>query len=251
MADPVKSLLKSDLVRRTACALAALWIRLVHVTSRWQVMNDDAPNQLWDDGKPFIVAFWHNRLMMLSYIWRKGLPMNMLISQHRDGELIANTIAHLGINSVRGSSSRDGAQALRTLVKALKNGESIGITPDGPRGPRMRASDGVVSIARLAGVPILPATVATSRRRVLGSWDRFLIALPFSRGVYIWGEPVHVPRDASDKELADIRLMIENKLIDIGLQADELCGQPAIDPAPVQDAARQETDTEKTSQGAA
>ena len=231
MAGPLKTILKSGQVRRAACALAATWIRFVHATSRWQVIGDEAPNRLWDEGKPFIVAFWHNRLMMLSYIWRQGVPMNMLISQHRDGELIADTIAHLGIKSVRGSSSRDGAQALRTMVKALKSGESVGITPDGPRGPRMRATDGVISVARLAGVPIFPATVATSRRRVLGSWDRFLVALPFCRGVYIWGDPVDVPRDASESDLGDIRQLIEDQLTVISNRADEMCGQSPIAPA--------------------
>ena len=230
MARPVKTILKSGLVRRFACWLAASWIRFVHLTSRWEVRGGDKAEKLWNDGQPFIVAFWHNRLMMISYAWRKGVPFNMLISQHRDGELIANTIAHLGFQSIRGSSSRDGAAALRALVKALKSGESIGITPDGPRGPRMRASDGVVSIARLAGVPVLPITVATTRRKVLGSWDRFLVALPFSRGIYIWGDPVTVNR-TDDPE--DIRLVIEQSLTELGHEADRICGQALIEPAEV------------------
>jgi lysophospholipid acyltransferase (LPLAT)-like uncharacterized protein len=230
----LKSILKSEAVRRAACGLAALYIRFVHATSRWQFINDQVPKKLWDDDQPFIAAFWHNRLMMVSYSWRKGVPINMLISQHRDGELIANTIAHLGFKSVRGSTSRDGAQALRTMLKALRRGECIGITPDGPRGPRMRASDGIISVARLAGVPILPITVATSRRRVLSSWDRFLIALPFGHGVYIWGEPIDVPREASDSELGEIRQSIEDQLIQISNQADEMCDQTRIEPATAQ-----------------
>ena len=227
MARPVKTFLKSEFMRHLACALAASWIRFVHATSRWQVINDDLPERLWDEGQPFIVAFWHNRLMMLPYIWRKGVPMNMLISQHRDGELIANTIARLGIKSVRGSSSRDGAPALRAMVKALKKGECVGITPDGPRGPRMRASEGVVTVARLAGVPIIPATVATSRRRVLGSWDRFLVALPFCRGVFVWGDAIEITRDT---DMDQVRLEIEQVLTAIGNQADELCNQETIEP---------------------
>ncbi|MBT3699995.1 MAG: lysophospholipid acyltransferase family protein [Alphaproteobacteria bacterium] len=231
MARPFKMIMKSEAVRRAACGLAALYIRFVHVTNRWQIINDQAPQKLWDDDQPFIVAFWHNRLLMMPYTWRKSVPINMLISQHRDGELIANTIAHLGFKSVRGSTSRDGAQALRTMLKAIKRGECIGITPDGPRGPRMRASDGIVSVARLAGVPILPVTYATSRRRILSSWDRFLIALPFGRGVFIWGDPIGVPREASESDLVDIRQSIENQLILISNQADEKCDQTSIEPA--------------------
>ena len=248
MARPVKTILKSGLVRRFACWLAANWIRFVHLTSRWEIRGGDKPAKLWDDGQPFIVAFWHNRLMMISYAWRRGVPFNMLISQHRDGELIANTIAHLGYQSIRGSSSRDGAAALRAMVKALKGGESIGITPDGPRGPRMRASDGVVSVARLAGVPVLPVTVATTRRRVLGSWDRFLVALPFSRGVYIWGDPVTVSRHDDPEQ---IRLQIEQSLTKLGHEADRLCNQPIIEPADIPPEATEQSGDQTPSQGVA
>jgi len=251
MARPIKNILKSETMRRLACGLAATFIRLVHITSRWQVINAETPERMWDEGQPFIVAFWHNRLMMMPYIWRKGVAMNMLISQHRDGELIANTIAHFDLASVRGSSSRDGAQALRTMVKALKRGESVGITPDGPRGPRMRATHGVTSVARLAGIPIIPATVATSRRRVLGSWDRFLIALPFSKGVFIWGDPIDVPRGASEADMADARQQVEDQLTAISNRADALCGQAAIEPAPVPTQVNSSDKSEEASRGAA
>ena len=97
----------------------------------------------------------------------------MLISQHRDGQLIARTVRRFGIASIAGSTSHGGSAALRAILRALKAGQCIGVTPDGPRGPRMRATGGAVDIARLSGVPILPAAFATSRRRVLGSWDRF------------------------------------------------------------------------------
>jgi len=249
MARPIKNILKSEIVRRLACGLAATFIRLIHATSRWQVINSETPERMLDENQPFIVAFWHNRLMMMPYIWRKGVTMNMLISHHRDGELIANTIAHFGLASVRGSSSRDGAQALRTMVKAIKRGESVGITPDGPRGPRMRATDGVISVARLGGVPIIPATVATSRRRVLGSWDRFLIALPFSKGVFIWGDPLYVERGASEIDLADARQQLEDQLTAISNRADSLCGQPTIEPAPAPVAS--DGKSEESSRGAA
>ena len=86
-------------------------------------------------GGPGDVIFWHGRLLMMPHVWRAGVPMNMLISQHRDGRLIADTIAHFGLGSVAGSSSKGGAAAVRQIVKAIRAGEYAGVTPDGPRGP--------------------------------------------------------------------------------------------------------------------
>ena len=100
---------------------------------------------------------------MMPYCWNPQKTIYMLISQHRDGQLIARTVGHFGIKTAAGSSSRGGARALRTMVKALSKGEYVGITPDGPRGPRRRARDGIVRVARLFGVPVIPAPVVATR----------------------------------------------------------------------------------------
>ena len=235
MVNPIKTLLKSEAVRAAACAIAAWYARFVHLTTRWQEVDKAKVGTLWQTGEPFIVAHWHGRIMMLAFCWQRETPIKMLISQHRDGELIARTVAHLGIGAVRGSTSRDGASALRAMVKTIKQGSCVGITPDGPRGPRMRASDGVVTLARLCGVPIIPLSCATSRRRVLGSWDRFTIALPFSRGVFIWGEPISVPRKADAATLDHYRELVEQSLIEITAKADRLCDVEVVEPAPKPD----------------
>jgi lysophospholipid acyltransferase (LPLAT)-like uncharacterized protein len=231
MAKLLKSLLKSDAVRNAACAVAAWYTRFVHLTTRWQEVDKAKVDGLWEAEEPFIVAHWHGRIMMLAFAWRRKKPIRMLISKHRDGELIAKTVAHLGVGSVRGSSSRDGASALRAMVKTIKQGDCVGITPDGPRGPRMRASDGVVTLARLCDVPIIPLSYATSRRRVLGSWDRFTVALPFSRGVFIWGAPILAPRHAGPEELDRVRQAVEAELLSITAKADRLCQVEVIEPA--------------------
>lgn len=228
--SPLKRILKSDAVRRLVCWLGAGYIRLVHLTGRWRVVNGAAPQAYWDRGEPFILAFWHGRLLMMPCVWPRSKPIHMLISQHRDGRLIADTVGHFGIQTVTGSSSKGGAAALRSMVKALKAGDYVGITPDGPRGPRMRASDGVAAVARLAGVPVIPAAFGAHRRKVLGSWDRFLIAWPFSGGVFVWGDPISVGKDA-DPEAA--RQAIEAALIWVADEADRLTGQPPVEPAPV------------------
>ena len=229
--SPIKTFFRNNTVRMFLCWLGSLYIRLVSITGRWRIVGADIPEHFFTTGKPFILAFWHGRLLMMPRCWRKDKTIHVLISMHRDGRLLADTVGHLGMKTIAGSSSKGGATALRAMVKTLKEGNYIGITPDGPRGPRMRASDGIVSVARLAGVPILPVTYATSRRRILSSWDRFLIALPFGRGVFIWGDPIGVPREASESDLVDIRQSIENQLILISNQADEKCDQTSIEPA--------------------
>ncbi len=97
----------------------------------------------------------------------------------------------------------------------------------------MRASDGIVQLARLAGVPVLPLTVSVARRRVLRTWDRFLVPLPFSRGVFVWGEPIAVPRDADPAILEARRREIEDRLIALTADADRRCGQPPVAPDPM------------------
>jgi lysophospholipid acyltransferase (LPLAT)-like uncharacterized protein len=154
----------------------------------------------------------------------------MLISSHTDGQIIARTVAHLGIDTVEGSTAHRGGAALRALLKTLKSGICVGITPDGPRGPLMRASDGVIQLARLAGVPVIPCTVATARRRLLGSWDRFALALPFSRGVFIWGNPIAVAREADGTTLDEVRVAVERALNAITADADARMGHEPLAP---------------------
>lgn len=233
---------KSDAMRGLACRFVANYMALVHATTRWTIEGRAAADARWDANEPFILAFWHGRIGMMPYSWRRDRPMNMLISKHRDGELIANTIARLGIKSIRGSAAKAGSdknkggqEALMALVRAIRAGESIGITPDGPRGPRMRASVGVAAVARLTGVPVIPCAYATRARRVLfDSWDHFVAPLPFTRGAFVWGEPIFVDRKADAAALEDARARIEAALIAVTQRADEIVGQTPIQPAPAE-----------------
>ena len=226
----LKPVLRNAWVRGAICAVAALYIRLVHATSRWSVAGGEHAAALWDRDAPFIVAFWHGRMMMMPYGWRREKSIELLVSQHRDGQLIAHTIGHFDFRTIAGSTSHGGSAALRAMLRSLRRGGCVGITPDGPRGPRMRAGGGIADVARLSGVPILPLAFATSRRRVLGSWDRFIVALPFSRGVYVWGAPIEVPKDGDDTSREAARLLVEDRLNAVTFEADRLVGQSAIEP---------------------
>jgi lysophospholipid acyltransferase (LPLAT)-like uncharacterized protein len=227
----VKRLTRSDSVRAALCWLGSLYIRLVRNTGSWHVEGAAIPAAFWDKDEPFILAFWHGRIMMMPYCWRRDKPINMLISQHRDGQFIAKTVSHFGIDTVAGSSSKGGSAALRAMLRSLKQGQAVGITPDGPRGPRMRAADGVIHVARMSGAPIIPCGFSARRRKLLGSWDRFTVAYPFSRGVFVWGEPVRVPSDASPEALEQARLAVENGLTDVTQAADRLMGHAPVEPA--------------------
>lgn len=229
---PLKRVLQSETLRRLFCWLASLYIRLAYNTSRWTVVGGDIPKRFWDEGKPFILGFWHGRLLLMPYCWDHRKTIYMLISEHRDGQLIAHTVGHFGIKWAAGSSTRGGAQALRIMVKALKQGDYVGITPDGPRGPRMRASDGVVNVARLSGVPVIPAAFGTTRGRCLSTWDRFLLAWPFGRGIIVWGDPIRVDRKAGSEALELARRQVEDGLNAVTAEADRLSSRPPVEPAP-------------------
>lgn len=207
---------------------AFLYMELVYRTSRWQTHNAAIPESYWNQGKPAIVCFWHNRMLVMCRCWRDRVKAAMLISHHRDGRFISMAIAHYGIETVSGSTSRGSAAALREMIDKIGQGYSIGITPDGPRGPRFQAAQGAVYLAKITGLPLIPVSVATSRRKILRSWDRFLVCLPFSRGVFVWGNPIHVPPDSTEESMESYRLMLQQDLIDISGQSDLLCGQQPV-----------------------
>lgn len=229
----VRSVIRGPRVRAALCWLASLYVRLVHRTSRWEVVGGEVARARWGENRPFILVFWHGRLLMMPYIWDLSRPINMMISHHRDGQFVGDTMAHLGIRTVVGSSSRGGSGAVRAMLKLLRDGQCVGLTPDGPRGPLMRASPGVAVIAKLSGLPIIPAAYSSRPSRTLGSWDRFLVARPFSRGVFVWGRAIEVPRDADEAALEHYRLAVEDELNAITADADRLAGRAVVEPAPI------------------
>lgn len=234
--SPAKSILRSDRGRRFLCWLVACYIRLVWLTSRFETIGGDRPAPYWRDGQPFILAFWHGRLLMAPKAWPPGASMNMLISGHADGRIIADAIAHFGLGTITGSKSKGGLAALRAMVRALGEGQNIGVTPDGPRGPLMRTSPGIIAAAKLSGAAIIPLSFATTRRIILGSWDRFHLALPFSRGVFVWGEPLLVPKDADAATVEACRLALEAEMNRLTADADQRCGHEPVAPAALEPA---------------
>jgi len=182
-------------------ASGALFLRLLRRSVRMRFHDEQTIRGMESRGEHFLLAFWHRHLLLMRYAYR-GRKMCVLVSRSRDGELIARVMAHLGIDTCRGSSSRGATAGLRELLRAARAGSDIGITPDGPRGPLRVAQPGVVLAAAATGVPLIPVAMAATRRKLLRSWDRMPVPLPFSRVDVVYGEPIGVPRDADADEWA-------------------------------------------------
>ena len=229
----VRQFVRSDRLRRMLCYSIHLYIRFAYRTNRWSVEGAEHPRRLREAGKPFILAFWHGRLMMIPMAWQRLAPIHMLISAHRDGRIIADAVAHFGVQTVTGSTRRGGSAALRTMVKSLAAGDCVGITPDGPAGPAMVASAGIVNVARLGRVPIVPVTFATSRRREMRSWDSMQVALPFGRGVFLWGEPIEIGTSLDEAGVERARQLVERRMLEMVAEAEARVGHEfALPPAP-------------------
>ena len=189
-------------------------------TLRISHVNRGSPESCWAKGERIIFAFWHGRLLMMPFAY-PGIPLATLISQHRDGEYISRIAVVFGSRVIRGSASRGGVRAFRQMILAFKEGCNLVITPDGPRGPRAKVKSGVIELARLTGAPIVPVTFSAARRRFLKSWDAFLLPLPFSRAVYIWGDPMYVEPMATREEVAKYQDILAERLDLLTMKADE------------------------------
>ena len=218
----LKRMLRSEAGQAILSWILAKFIQLTAWSIRWEKPSTTGSSIVNAPDQPVIAVFWHSRVMQMTESWPMVKPLAMLQSPHPDGKVIARAIQRLGFRTIWGSSTKGkgGAAGLRNLIKALRGGVSIGVTPDGPRGPRMRLGPGVVAAARMSGAPVVPGAWNTRHRKALGTWDRMLLARPFSRGVVLWGEPVHVPKTLTPEEFEDYRLLIETRLIEITNQAD-------------------------------
>ena len=189
----------------------SLVLRFLALTIRKKVFFSERPQKFWDQGQHIIAAFWHQRLLMMPFHSHRG-KVGMLISQHRDGEFIARAVKLFGVDSVRGSTTRGGLAALRGMIRFFRKGGNLAVTPDGPQGPKHIVQIGVVELARQTGAPIVPVTYSASRCKVFGSWDNFILPLPFCRVAYVWGEPLFVPREIDKDGLEENRLLLQERM---------------------------------------
>jgi len=164
-----------------------------------------------------IYAFWHEGLLAPLATRPK---IRVLISQHTDGELIAQICERLGIGVIRGSTARGGCQALLEMIRAAGGETHLGITPDGPRGPRRELKPGVVMIASQTGLAIVPVGIGFVRAWRFGSWDRFALPVPFSMMVGVVGKPTFVPSDLDRAGLDQWVQRVEGELLRVTAEAE-------------------------------
>lgn len=199
-----------------------VWVlRLFSLTIRKEYLHEEYPQEFWNQGRYIIISFWHQRLLMMPFLRHWG-TVGMMISQHRDGEFIARAVKQFGVNSVRGSTTRGGLSALRGMVRFFRTGANLAITPDGPQGPKHVVQIGVIDLARQTGAPILPVTYCASRKKEFASWDNFILPFPFCKVVYLWGEPLFVPRDADPDRMEECRQLLQERMRQITEEVDRV-----------------------------
>ncbi len=203
--------------------LAWLFVAAIGRTLR---ISEYGPDEYFrDGGKPAIFALWHGRLFFPMFC-RRNRGIFVLVSEHRDGEIISSALASAGFDTVRGSTTRGSTRALVRLIRLIREGAQVAFTPDGPRGPRWKFQPGAVYLAAKTGLPIIPVTGSAHRAIYLKSWDSLQVPLPFSKSVLITGEPYFVTGGLDEENIEQHRAEIERRLESLAREADRLADAP-------------------------
>lgn len=234
----MRKIAKIGLGYRILARVMAFYLWLIDRTTRWHQAVPPETRALLESGKPFVGCIFHSRLVLLRGTWyaqkgRRKTQVRVLVSSHKDGVMIARAIALMGYGTVIGSGSKrssGGIEALRELIGVIEQGSVAVITPDGPRGPNMRIKGGALQVAQATGVPIIAATGSFSRQRLLKTWDRTVIALPFGRAEVRWTKPFWVENNATPDKVEAIRRALESEMIELTQQADAAFGHPMPEP---------------------
>ena len=185
----------------------------VYNSCRKTIINLEAERQLAAQGRPILYTCWHGQLAYVFYHFRfRPREIILLASPSFDGELVSRIAERFGAAIVFGSRNKGGLAALKQIAARMRQGSYGGIIADGSRGPYHYLQKGVVMLARDAGAAVIPVAVASEKKFVLNSWDRFELILPFSRVALLFGEPFEVPPDVKGKRLEEFRLQLETKL---------------------------------------
>ena len=214
------------LIQTLLSLIGSIYVLTVYKTSKVNLKNRKKIENLLERNESFIYSFWHDQLLMCPLTWQSNSNIKVLISKHRDGDIIAQLISNLGFEAIRGSThktnkikNKGGLLSARKMIKSLKNGISIGISPDGPKGPRHKVSEGILSISRLSESVILPVGIGFKKKWVLNTWDKFIIPKPFNEITVIWGDPI--PVITNEKNNHQFKTKLESKMNNLTAQANK------------------------------
>lgn len=188
-------------------------------TCRWTIVGEEEYGRLRRSRKPVILAMWHGRIFVVPYFFRNRGIMP-LVSPSRDGEIPATMMDHWGYKTLRGSSSHSIVKAWNVMVRELQSGGEVIIVPDGPRGPDRVLKEGCLKLSQATGAAVVPFTFSASRKKVLKSWDKFLMFPPFSRVVALYGLPFVVDPKLKGEALESLRRKVEAELVAFDALAD-------------------------------
>ena len=205
----IKKLLKNEFTQNIVGFLISIYIKFSFQTSLWYSKNDENIEKHIKNKRKILVLFWHNRLLMAAYCWKYKKKFKMLISGHRDGRIISKAVSHLGIETIHGSSNKNKISSAKQILTELNNNNIVGITPDGPRGPKQKIKEGLVSMQKKTGAIIIPLSYSAKYNVTLKSWDSFLFSFPFNKFVAVWGNPIFYD---DKKKLKDNIQNVQNEL---------------------------------------
>ena len=197
----------------------SFYIKICFQTSIWLTKNSEIVEKLLKKNKSFVVCFWHNRLLMAVFCWKWPHEFKMLISGHSDGKIISNAISNFGIQTISGSARKNNVSSLKEILKQINDNSIIGITPDGPKGPKEEVKIGLISLLKKTNVPVLPLSYSAKFKFKLKTWDQFIFVIPFNKFVAVWGNPLQFDKN---KTLAENKLILEKEMKRVTMLSDNL-----------------------------
>jgi len=224
----IKDTVKEFCYRQLFPRAGLLMVRLLSRTYRYQLVDTKNEKEAIDTHGTVIYASWHQRFFPGITFFATRKPIAIMISQSRDGEMIARLVDLLGWRSVRGSSSSGGVRALKELRALTSQGYRVGHIVDGPQGPFGVIKPGLITIAQFSGAPILPVIMSAERRWVFNSWDHFMVPKPFSRVFARFTTPILVPRRLTPDAFETLRQDVEKQINNLYIQTDNWWRSPEM-----------------------
>lgn len=216
----IKTVTKSRCFLKILSALVYIYINIVYFTSKKYVIYPKSFNKNLYQKENAIYAFWHNRLSLMFFMQPKKIRTNVLISEHKDGQLIADTSVLFKTKIIEGSSSNISMSSLKRIIKSLVAGESLAITPDGPRGPVYQINSNIAKIAKRTSKTIIPMSFSCKKKKIMKSWDKFILPLPLNTIYLVYGTPIK-PTESNIDDL------LKKELNHLHIKFDKKCTQHA------------------------